>query len=78
MEHIWSVNTEHLLQQDISRYKVIFELGDRDPRNAYLEFGHYAGGYDGGTFGVEGVHHGGEELKLISGGVRQEICIDKD
>lgn len=44
----------------------------------FLEFGHYAGGDDRDAFGVEAVHHGGEELEFVLYGVGEEVCVDED
>ena len=42
----------------------------------FFELGHDAGGYDGGTFGVEAVHHCGEEVEVVLDGVGEEVCVD--
>ncbi len=53
----------------------------RDPeRNAvflaqFLQLRHDAVGDDGDAFGVEAVHHGGEQLELVLDGVREEVGV---
>lgn len=44
----------------------------------FLELSHDAVCYNGYAFGIQAVHHGGEEFELLLDSVREEIGIDED
>lgn len=52
--------------------------GDAVFRAEFFEFAEHTGGYDGDAFGVETVHHCGEELEFVLDGVGEEVCVDED
>ena len=64
--------------QPLPSFVACYAQGDAVLRTQFLQFCHYAGGYDGCCFGVEEIHERLIQLELSVDGVGEEIGIYED